>query len=438
MVARAQRRRARIGLVLSGGGARGAYEVGVLRYVRERLRCDTRFDVITGTSVGAVNGAYIAATCDRPKVQARLLARVWQELSIDRVYRIGWERLRDLPRVLFGRSMPTLPHGARVGGLVDTRHLEEIVRHRIPWPAISRNLRDRRLSAFACTATELATGISTTFVQSSQRVVRQWSRTPNEVVVPTSITADHALASAAIPALFPAVRVGDEVFVDGMLHQNTPLRPAMRLGADRLLVIGLRRAESKLITRQRMRDQARSIYPNVFFMLGKVFNAMALDKLEADLARIHRMNEMIAAGERAFGPEYADRLAEASGHQRAYRHVGSVLIRPSVNLGSIAHEVVKRTRLRQYDGLTARLIRRNLLREHVDGGDSDLASYVMFDPTFASELIDLGWEDAKAQHDHLRELFEREVDPEAAARADADRAAHGADAAGSGPTAPAP
>ncbi len=419
----ARARRARVGLVLSGGGARGAYEVGVLRYVRERLGVETRFDVITGTSVGAVNGAYIAATCDRPRVQARLLQRVWKELSVDRVYRIGWDRLRDLPRVLFGRALPKLPHGARVGGLIDTGHLEEIVRRRIPWPAITRNLRDKRLSAFACTATELATGVSTTFVQSTRRVSRRWSKTPNEEVVPTSITADHALASAAIPALFPAVRVGDQFFVDGMLRQNTPLRPAMRLGADRLLVIGLRRKEAPMVTRRRLREQAATIYPNLFFMLGKVLNAMALDKLEMDLDRIERMNRMLAAGERAFGAEYTERLRDAGEYARAYRRVDTVLIRPSANLGSLAHDVVRRTGLRQYDGLTARLIRRNLLREHVEGSDSDLASYVLFDPLFASELIDLGWEDAKSQHDELRELFEREVEPEDAAAADADRAA---------------
>ena len=127
-----------IALVLSGGGARGAYEVGVVRYVRERLGIDTRFDVITGTSVGAINGAYIAATCDRPRAQARALQRVWSQLTIERVYGFGWSQLRSLPRALFGRGLPKTPHGGRAGGLVDATALERIVREQIPWRRLRR------------------------------------------------------------------------------------------------------------------------------------------------------------------------------------------------------------------------------------------------------------------------------------------------------------
>ncbi|HLT37727.1 MAG TPA: patatin-like phospholipase family protein, partial [Enhygromyxa sp.] len=220
-------------LVLSGGGARGAYEVGVLRYVRERLGIDTRFDVITGTSVGAINGAYIAATCDRPRGQARALQRVWSQLTIERVYDFGWPQLRSLPRVLFGRALPKTPHGGRVGGLVDSTALERLVREQIPWRRLTENLAKGHLHAFSVTATEVATGVSTVFIQTGRRRLEPWPEGSNEAVVRTGITASHTLASAAIPVLFPAVKIGDQFFVDGALRHNTPLRPALRLGARR-------------------------------------------------------------------------------------------------------------------------------------------------------------------------------------------------------------
>jgi NTE family protein len=102
--------------VLSGGGARGAYEVGVLRYIRERLKGDNRFDIITGSSIGAINGAYIAATADRPRAQGRLLARVWSELNLDEVCKFGWSQMRSLPQMLFGKVAGKTNHGEHIGG----------------------------------------------------------------------------------------------------------------------------------------------------------------------------------------------------------------------------------------------------------------------------------------------------------------------------------
>jgi NTE family protein len=398
----------KIGLVLSGGGARGAYEVGVLRYVREKIQGDTHFDIVTGTSVGAINGAYIAATCERPRAQGRALQRVWSELSVDRVYHFGWQQVRELPRVLFGRDLPKMPHGSRIGGLVDGKFLEQMVRQQIPWRAITENLHRGTLAAFSCTATEIATGISTVFVQTgSGRVPEHWPPVPNEAVVHTAITAAHALASAAIPALFPAVRVGDQMFVDGSLRQNTPLRPAMRLGAKRLLVVGLRHEEQAIERRARLREESQFVYPNAFFLLGKMLNSLMLDKVEADLDRIDRTNRMLDAGIEEFGIDYPARMAKAMGRPRPYEKVHTVLIRPSQDLGKLAWEVVERTRLSQYSGLVARWIRRSVAAEQASGGESDLGSYVLFDPDYVKQVIELGYRDAQAQHQELVELFDR-------------------------------
>lgn len=418
-------RRPCVALVLSGGGARGAYEVGVLRYVRERLETDTRFDIVTGTSVGAINGAYLAATCDRPRAQARALQRVWSQLTIDRVYDFGWRQLRDLPRVLFGKRLPKVPHGGRVGGLVDSSALESLVREQIPWQRITENLAAGHLNAFSVTATEVATGISTVFMQTSRRwSVQPWSPGSNEAVVQTSITAAHTLASAAIPALFPAVKVGDQFFVDGALRQNTPLRPALRLGAQRMLIIGLRHGETPTQRRARQRAEAETLYPNAFFLLGKLLNSLMLDKVEADLERIAQTNRLLAAGAAEFGPDFATRLSAAVGRRRPWHSVETLVIQPSEDIGRIAWEVVRDGRLRQYSGVVPNLIRRSVeADERSEGGESDLASYILFDPEFIHRVIELGYADAARHHEQLMALFRPETAGELARRSHHERPA---------------
>ena len=377
----------------------------MLRYVRERVPPPQPFHVITGSSVGAVNGAFIAATCDRPKAQGRALQRVWTEIRLDEVYRFGWDQMRSLPQVLFGKNLPKITHGSTIGGLVDSRRIESVVRERIPWRGIADNLYRGNLHAFSCSATELATGLTTVFVQTATRTLPDWPEVPGQVVVPTAITASHTLASAAIPVLFPAVRVGDQIFVDGSLRQNTPIRPAMHLGAERLLVIGLRH-KSAVASHDRLREEAKVIYPNAVFMLGKMLNALMLDKLEADLARIYRTNELIRAGTKIYGEEFAAKIAEGiSGRRgRPYKEIKLVMIQPSQDLGEIAYRIIRNTKLEKYGGMMARWLRRSVDQTE-DVTENDLASYVLFDHDYITEVIDLGYNDAAAHHDELCDLF---------------------------------
>ncbi|MCH9683170.1 MAG: patatin-like phospholipase family protein, partial [Deltaproteobacteria bacterium] len=323
----------RVGLVLSGGGARGAYEVGVLRYIREQIKRPCPFHVITGSSVGAINGSYLAATIDRPRAQTRPLARVWSELDLDRMYRVGWSQLRNLPQVLFGRQAPKQSRIETIGGLVDSAYIEEFVRDRIPWRGLRHNLAAGHIKAVSCSATELATGKTTVFVQTHQGTLPTWPAVMGQQVIHTQITAAHTLASAAIPVLFPAIRVDGNYYVDGSLRQNTPVRPAMRLGANRLLVIGLRHQDARKVAHARARERAKSVYPNAVFMAGKLLDALMLDKLEADLARIQRTNKLIAAGARMYGDDFGAKIGGAiEGREgRPYVPMEIVLIRPSQN-----------------------------------------------------------------------------------------------------------
>jgi NTE family protein len=406
------RRRPRIGLVLSGGGSRGAYEAGVFLFIRERLPKilghHADLDILTGTSVGAINASYLAATIDRPERQAQDLCESWRSIRIEELISLGSRDLARGVRLLLGSDPPPPQPGSfRYGGLLETGGMERFVIRTTPWQGIRRNLRAGLLDALAVSATHVGSGYTVVFIESREKPPSAWSRDPFVRHRLAAIGPRHALASAAIPMLFPAVRIGRAFYVDGGLRQNTPMSPAIRLGADRLLVVSLKHLADP-VEQAKLAEEREGAYPKPLFLAGKALNALLLDHTDYDLDRMERLNHILAAGTAAFGPSFADvinvELVKLRG--APIRPLEACHVRPSVDIGGLASDHVARGKVLVRGRLARRLIER--LARGEARHENDLLSYLLFDGSFASTLIDLGYSDAAAHAEQLAAVFSRD------------------------------
>lgn len=398
--------RPRVGLVLAGGGARGAYEAGVLRYLCEDFPRETGihpwFDIVCGTSVGALNACFVAGTADVLEQAISLLWNRWLELRADSLLQVRPMELLRLARGMLGGAPVRHDDNGEVrrGGLFDTSALERFVLESVPWTRIGRVIEAGALQAVSVSATHVASGKTVVFVDSASELP-EWSRDPYVRAVRARVTPWHALASAAIPVLFPPLVIDGEWYVDGGLRQNTPLSPALRLGADKVLVVSLRYRPPSGVEA----TVPVSALPSPFFLAGKALNALLIDRIDYDLDRLRRMNAIVDAGRELVGPGFLDQInSRLKSHEGApLRRVQELMVRPSVDLGNVASSYAKSETFAASAGITAHAFRR--LAERDAGDDSDLLSYVLFDGGFSGILLELGRADARARRDDFVEFF---------------------------------
>lgn len=388
------------GLVLAGGGARGAYEVGVLAYLlaeaAPELRAKARFKVLCGTSVGALNVTAVAATAHMPDIGVRKLVELWKGLTLDQLLPLSFSDLMAIPGWLAGKN--------RRDALFAGGPLKRIIHDSVPWESIRTNIDTGLIDALSITCTQVSTGHAVVFYEEKELVQRAWSRDPYVRAVPTYIGLSHARASAAIPLIFPPVEVEGALFVDGGLRQNTPLSPCLRLGAESVLVIGVGHGrERRRHSDFRDREEAVS---RPFFLLGKVLDALLIDRIDYDLIRLNHFNRLLLDGEEAFGKSFVKRLNEMSVRTRHahYRYVPNLHLKPTRDIGMMAAQFIRDGRFQSDKSLTAKVIR-SLARSEASS-EADLASYILFDGGFARQLIELGMEDAHARRDALSQFFE--------------------------------
>jgi NTE family protein len=364
-------------VIMTGGGARAAYQVGVLRALSELLpfKSPCPFPIICGTSAGSVNAAVLAADAQSFRRGVRRLMTVWKNIRGAHVYRTDplgalGNSARWVGAVLAG------PVGAKPASLLDSSPLESLLERHLDLSGIQRNIDAGHLTAFSVTCSGYSSGQSVTFYQ-SRPGLENWTRA-RRIGVAMPITREHLLASSALPFIFRPVHINREYFGDGSMRQIAPVSPALHLGADRLLVIG--------VGRQLLPDGDRPAptgFPSLAQIAGHAMNSIFLDALEVDLERLQRINRTLDLIPR----EILDTA------RYPLRQVEFKVIRPSIDLEKIAaahaSELPRTIRmlLRTVGGL-----QRNA---------STLLSYLLFERGYCRELIRLGFDDTMSRKDEL-------------------------------------
>jgi NTE family protein len=370
--------------MLSGGGARAAYQIGFLRLLAREFP-DVVPGILTGVSAGGINAAYLATRQEAFGVKVEHLAEVWANLRIDHVFRVD---LRDLAsrtlrwggRLLAGGRHPLPP--AR--SMVDTAPLRELLGRLLEAdggdvPGIALNLQSGWLRAIALTASSYTTGQSVTWVQTRDDCgIETWER-PQRKSIGCRLSVDHVMASAALPFFFPAVEVDGSWYGDGGIRLTAPLSPAVHLGAKRIIAVSTRYAR----TRAEADRPVIAGYPPPAQVAGVLYNAIFLDQLDGDALELRRINDLIA------------RLPESD--RNGLRQIDLLMLRPSVDLGRLANEYepeLPRPFRFLIRGLGTRETRSN-----------DMLSLVMFQGDYIQRLIELGEADAAARITDIRQFL---------------------------------
>lgn len=401
---------------MTGGGARGAYQAGVLKRVAEQLKLHpapfvskagaSPFQVVAGASAGAINGAMLAAGSENFLETTTQMETLWKNLTFDKVFSTDFRSLGSGAALLLkDLSLGGLFGGGKAYSLLDATPLHKVLGEMIPFENIQRSIENGYLHALAVTATDYNSGKSFTFVQGAPGHAL-WKRS-RKVALPVRITPYHIYASAAIPVVFQpgllSTDLGDSYFGDGCLRLVNPLGPAIRLGAKKILAIGVRaqgNPDAGFERLLKMEENGGTIRPPALSrVLGVILNAIFLDHLDADVEHMERMNEILRALHKRINcaPESKQELL-AEIDPNGMSIVEALPIVPSVDIGELAMKYMhKLPKLVRYlmKGLGSS-----------DEESADLVSYLLFDPGYCGELFDIGYKDAEAKIADLENFFE--------------------------------
>lgn len=382
------------GLILSGGGARAAYQVGVLAAI-ERMRREAGaaqgnpFPVISGTSAGAINAAFLASNADRYDLAIEELVGVWRNFQVEQVYRsdvLGMIRSGARWLSLLSLGWLIAQKKLRPKSLLNNDPLSELLAQRIDLQRLPSLLDQGHLKALAITASSYSTGEHVTFYDSCQAVT-PWVRN-QRLAQRCSLSHEHLLASSAIPFIFPAMRLdgpqGHAFFGDGSMRQTAPISPAIHLGASKILVVGAGR-----MLEPPKKNESEPTYPSLAHIAGHALSSIFLDSLAVDVERMQRINQTL------------ELIPEEKRQATHLRPVQLLLIAPSQRLDAIA--------AKHADALPQTV--KSLLKtlgaspNTAQGQGNALVSYLLFESAYTQELMALGEADTQAQKEEIHKFF---------------------------------
>jgi NTE family protein len=382
-------------LVLSGGGARGAYAVGVVQALVEVLGLrpadSAPFDIYSGTSVGSINSNYLVSNAHQGDMGIYRLRELWCQLGVNAHLRVRNEAkaLRGFTGGWFSRSM------------LDAAPLQKLVRSNISFTNIHRNIRDGHALASLVAAFNVGTSQTTIFSEFHPSVKARKSRDPSRSEWVGRLRPRHILASSAMPFIFPAQRIGKAYYCDGGLRFNTPISPAIRAGADKLVVISLKyeREDEEHVNHLHQ-------YPTTSFLAGRLLSALLLDPFEYDLDVLERFNSLTDALEKALPEHELERVRQVMRETRGapYRKLEKLVFSPTQDLGRLANEHLREHMATYKLGALPRYFLRKAAHESATW-EADWATYLLFDGGYAKKLIDLGLSDGFAQRQAILDFF---------------------------------
>jgi NTE family protein len=376
-------------LVLSGGGARAAYQVGAIRGLAEILRGEaTPFPILTGVSAGAINAVALACDADRFEPAATKLLETWSRMTPERVYRTDFRSLGSIGiRWIEELSSGGFFRAGTVNHLLDTTPLQTFLEQNLKLTAIRQHVECGALRSVAVSATNYSTGTAVTFFDCGPHpspAIGPWVRSMR-LGLKTTLRLNHVLASSAIPIFFPPVEVDGAFFGDGCVRLTSPLSPAIHLGATRIVAIGVRYPRSAATT-VALNNQNQAVSPALSEVGGVLLNAVFLDSLEGDVERLESINRTIPL------------MPFAEGNMlHPFRPIPILVLSPSKDLGALAraqHEHFPRT---------LRYLLRGIGVTHERG--ADLLSYLAFAPDYIHQLLELGYRDTIARQHEVKTFF---------------------------------